>query len=104
MVMRKSLTVDIMISLIASQGCVMAQVIVRDLEEDVKARLKRRAAQHGRSMEEEVRDILRNAVKEQNQPLPRLGSRIAARFANAGLDAELPELRGQPARGAKFEK
>ena len=29
----------------------MAQFIVRDLEEDVKARLKRRAAHHGRSME-----------------------------------------------------
>ena len=82
----------------------MAQVIVRGLEEDVKARLKRRAAQHGRSMEEEVRNILRNAVKEQNQRLPRLGSRIAARFAKTGLDGELPELRGQPARGAKFDK
>ncbi len=81
----------------------MAQVIVRDLEEDVKARLKRRAAQHGRSMEEEVRDILRNAVKEQNQRLSKLGSRIAARFAKTGLDADLPELRGQPAQGAKFD-
>jgi antitoxin FitA len=43
----------------------MAQFLVRHLEEDVKARLKRRAARHGRSMEEEVRDILRDAVKEQ---------------------------------------
>jgi len=82
----------------------MAQVIVRDLEEDVKVRLKRRAAQHGRSMEEEVRDILRNAVKEQNQRISTLGSRIAARFAKTGLNAALPELRGQPARGAKFER
>lgn len=82
----------------------MAQIIVRDLEEDVKARLKRRAAQHGRSMEEEVRDILRNAVREQNQRLPKLGSRIVARFAKAGLDTDLPELRGQSARGAKFDK
>ena len=55
----------------------MAQFIVRDLEDDVKARLKRRAAQHKRSMEDEVRHILRNAVKEQNQPMPKLGSRIA---------------------------
>ena len=82
----------------------MAQVIVRDLEEDVKARLKRRAAQHGRSMEEEVRDILRNAVKEQNQRLPKLGSRIVARFAKTGLHTDLPELRGQSAQGAKFER
>jgi plasmid stability protein len=72
----------------------MAQFIVRDLEEEVKARLKRRAAHHGRSMEEEVRHILRNAVKEQNQRLPKLGSRIAARFSKAGLSTDLPELHG----------
>ena len=50
----------------------MAQFIVRHLEEDVKARLKRRAARHGRSMEEEVRHILRDAVKEQNQGVVKL--------------------------------
>ena len=71
----------------------MGQFIIRDLEDDVKARLKRRAAHHGRSMEEEVRHILRNAVKEQNQRLPKLGSRIAARFARTGLTTDLPELR-----------
>jgi plasmid stability protein len=42
----------------------MAQFIVRNLEDDVKARLKRRAARHGHSMEEEVRQILRSAVQE----------------------------------------
>ena len=82
----------------------MAQLIVRDLEDDVKARLKRRAAQHGRSMEDEVRHILRDAVKAQNRRLTRLGSRIAARFAKAGLTTDLPELRGQLPRSAKFEK
>jgi plasmid stability protein len=82
----------------------MAQVIVRHLEEDVKARLKRRAERHGRSMEEEARHILRNALKRANRPLPRLGSRIAARFAKAGLRAELPELRGHPARPADLGK
>ncbi len=45
----------------------MAQFIVRNLEDDVKARLKRRAARHGRSMEEEARHILRDAVKNQHQ-------------------------------------
>lgn len=44
----------------------MAQFIVRHLEETVKARLKRRAARRGRSMEEEVRHILRDAVKEKS--------------------------------------
>ncbi|OFZ85589.1 MAG: toxin-antitoxin system [Betaproteobacteria bacterium RBG_16_64_18] len=81
----------------------MAQFIVRHLEEDVKARLKRRAEHHGRSMEEEVRHILRNAVKEQNQRVSRLGSRIAARFAKAGLTADLPELHRQLPRSAEFD-
>jgi len=82
----------------------MAQFVVRGLEDDVKARLKRRAVHHGRSMEEEVRHILRNAVKEQNQRLPKLGSRIAARFAKAGLTTDLPELRGQLPQSAEFGK
>ena len=82
----------------------MAQFIVRDLEEDVKARLKRRAERHGRSMEEEVRNILRNAAKEENRPLPKLGSRIASRFAKTGLPHDLPELRGQAARPAGLGK
>lgn len=82
----------------------MAQFIVRNLEEDVKTRLKRRAAQHQRSMEEEVRHILRDAVKTQNQPAAKLGSRIAARFTKVGLTADLPELRGQIPQSAKFGK
>jgi antitoxin FitA len=80
----------------------MAQFVVRHLEEDVKARLKRRAERHGRSMEEEVRHILRNAVAGQPKPVARLGTRIAARFRKVGLKADLPELRGQPPREADF--
>ncbi len=82
----------------------MAQFVVRHLEEIVKVRLKRRAARHGRSMEEEVRHILRDAVMEHDRPVAKLGSRIAARFARAGLTAELPELRGQAPQSAKFDK
>ena len=82
----------------------MAQFTVRQLEEDVKTRLKRRAARAGRSMEEEVRHILRNAVKQGNTAVQRLGSRMAARFTKAGLTADLPELRGQPARSADLGK
>jgi plasmid stability protein len=82
----------------------VAQFIVRQLEEDVKVRLKRRAKRHGRSMEEEVRHILRNAVKEEGKLVPKLGSRIAVRFRKAGLTSDLPELHGQPARPADFEK
>ena len=73
----------------------MAQVVVRNIEDDVKAGLKARAMHHGWSMEEEVRQILRRAVCEQAQAQPSLGSRIAARFASAGLTEPLPELQGQ---------
>ena len=82
----------------------MAQVVVRQLEEDVKARLKRRAERHGRSMEEEVREILRNAAREESRPIAKLGSRIAARFRRVGLKADLPELRGQRPRPAYLGK
>lgn len=80
----------------------MAQFVVRHLEEDVKVRLKRRAERHGHSMEEEIRQILRNAARQSDKPLPKLGSRIAARFAKAGLTEDLPELRGQTAQPADF--
>jgi plasmid stability protein len=81
----------------------MAQFIVRDLEEEVKVRLKRRALRHGRSMEEEIRHILRNAVKESGRPVAKLGSRMAARFQGSGLSVDLPELGGQVARAAEFK-
>ena len=82
----------------------MAQFVVRQLEDDVKANLKRRARRHGRSMEDEVRHILRDAVKNERPQVGQLGSRIAKRFSTVGLPADLPELRGQSVRGANFEK
>lgn len=80
----------------------MAQFIVRNLEEEVKAVLKRRAARHGCSMEEAARRILRNAVKDESLPAPRLGSRIAARFSKVGLAEDLPEHHGQIVTPADF--
>lgn len=81
----------------------MAQLVVRHLDDAVKAKLQIRARRHGRSTEEEVRQILTNAVREEGGARPPLGSRLAARFAGIGLDEEIPELRGQPARPAEFE-
>ena len=79
----------------------MAQLVVRNLDDDVKRRLRERAARHGRSMEEEVREILRAAtVRDDASPPEPLGTRIARRFAGLGLADELPELRGQTARAA----
>jgi antitoxin FitA len=62
----------------------MAQFLVRNLDDDVKARLRVRAAEHGRSMKEAVRAILRQAVAA-DQPRQGLGTRMAARFAKSGL-------------------
>jgi antitoxin FitA len=81
----------------------MAQLVVRRLDEDVKVKLKLRARLHGRSTEEEVREILRAAVKEGGAVQSPLGSRLAARFSRLGLREEIPEPRGQPARPADFE-
>jgi plasmid stability protein len=81
----------------------MSQLLVRQLDEDVKEKLRRRARRHGRSTEEEVREILRNAVRDEGGEPKALGSRLAARFAGMGLTEEIPELRGQPAQPADFE-
>lgn len=78
----------------------MAQLVVRNLDDDVKAKLQRRARRHGRSTEEEVRDILRGAVSHEGAPSGPLGTRLKSRFARIGLDEDIPELRGQPARPA----
>jgi antitoxin FitA len=82
----------------------MAQVIVRNLQDAVKRKLKQRAARHGHSMEEEIRDILRNAVKDEGRPERGLGSAIAARFKGIGLEEDLPELRGFPVKPAVFDE
>jgi plasmid stability protein len=89
---------DIMIS----GGQDVAQFVVRHLEDELKARLRRRAARHGHSMEEEAREILRDALKNERTTMPLLGSRVAARFARCGLADDLPELHGQVARPARF--
>ncbi len=82
----------------------MAQILVRNLDDDVKAALQRRAKRHGRSTVEEVRDILRDAVKEDDRPRDNFALRFSACFAGLGFEGEIPELRGQPARPAEFKE
>jgi plasmid stability protein len=72
----------------------VATITIRNLDDDLKARLRLQAARHGRSMEEEARVILRQAV---TPPPPLdvsaggLGSRIHAHFADlGGVELELP--------------
>jgi len=71
----------------------MAQIIVRNLEDAVKRKLQRRATRHGHSMEQEIRDILRDALKEEGRTECGLGSAIAARFKGIELENPIPELK-----------
>jgi plasmid stability protein len=81
----------------------MAQLLVRHLDDDVKTKLQRRARRHGHSTEEEVREILRNAVRDEGGARAPLGSQFASRFAGLGLTQDVPELRGEQARPADLE-
>lgn len=82
----------------------MAQFVVRNLESAVKLRLQRRARRNRRSMEEEVRDILRNAVNEPDLPAGGLGTEISALFTKAGLASDIPELRGRAIKPPSFSE
>jgi len=93
---------DIMISHDLKEA-MMAQFVVRNVESAVKVRLQRRARRNGRSMEEEVREILRSAVSEEDVPAAGLGTEIASLFAKVGLVSDIPELRGHEIKPATFE-
>lgn len=87
----------------------MAQLLVRNIEQSVKERLQRRAKKHGRSMEEEVREILRSAANEPEQSTPGLGTQIASLFAGRGFagrgfNFEAEELHGHPVRSISFDE
>jgi plasmid stability protein len=69
----------------------MTSLTIRNLDESIKQRLRMRAARHGVSMEEEVRRILKEALRPAEAPSG-LGQRLRDRFA--GLTTEefaLPE-------------
>ena len=84
----------------------MAQLIVRNLDDEAKERLAERARRHGHSMEQEVREILREAVSDM-APLPDqvdMATRLSAFFAKYGLlQAGIEELKGEQARPAIFD-
>jgi antitoxin FitA len=81
----------------------MANLTIRGLDQEAKARLRVRAARHGRSMEAEVRAILSEAVATPDEASPSgLGSRIHARFAGiGGLELD-PPARTELPRAAEF--
>ncbi len=82
----------------------MAQLIVRNLEDDVRDRLRELARSRGQNMEEMVREILRRAVQIPAEPRQRLGSSIAARFGATGLTRPIEELRGNEISPPSFKR
>src|SRR5215204_4928753 len=79
----------------------MAQIVVRKLEDEVKEGLRRRAARHGRSLEAEVREILRDAAvaepgEEDDIARIGLGTWLTRQFAGNGLreGEKIEEIRG----------
>jgi plasmid stability protein len=71
----------------------MASITIRNLDDDLKRRLRVRAAENGRSMEEEAREILRQALGQPSAPV-NLGQSIHARFAGLGGTFVTTEQRG----------
>jgi len=84
----------------------MAQILVRNMEDRLKSRLQRRAKRNGRSMEEEAREILRDALKEEAKPTGGLGTEMANMFRGIGLKAgeEIREWRGYPVEPISFDE
>ena len=75
----------------------MATLTIRNLDEQLKGRLRVRAATRGRSMEEEARQILRTALSESEPATANLAERIRRRFAKLG-DVRIPIAAREPVR------
>uniref|UniRef100_A0A832A2R0 Plasmid stabilization protein n=1 Tax=Desulfacinum infernum TaxID=35837 RepID=A0A832A2R0_9BACT len=67
----------------------MATLTIRDLDEELKSALQVQAARHGRTMEEEARCILRQALAGSSSPLG-LGQRLTRRFQAVATDLAIP--------------
>ncbi|MGM0675508.1 MAG: FitA-like ribbon-helix-helix domain-containing protein [Spirochaetota bacterium] len=77
----------------------MATLTIRNLDDELKSRLRIRAAQHDHSMEEEARLILRDILSESEdvEEQTGIGTRIRKRLENlGGVELELPERDEQP--------
>lgn len=77
----------------------MASMTIRDIDEKLKARLRIQAAKHGRSMEDEVRDILRTALWHEKARTGGLVEAIRSRiepFGGADLDIAARDAMHEP--------
>ncbi len=75
----------------------MASITIRNLDDSLKSRLRIQAAVHGRSMEDEARDILRSSLNQEPHGPKNLGSAINALFKPLG-GFDMPEVPREPVR------
>lgn len=75
----------------------MAALTIRSIDDSLKSRLRVRAAQHGRSMEEEARRILAQALQDAESPVQMLGTRLHKHFAGLGEVSIPPRSPTRPA-------
>ena len=71
----------------------MAQLIVRNIEEEVVRALKERALEHGRSAEAEHRELLREVLLSRPGSDPKA---ILLEMPNVGEDADFARIRDRP--------
>lgn len=86
--------------LVSRQGATMAAITIRNLDDSLKEGLRQRAAANGRSMEDEVREILRTTLASPVQRAAHPADAIRARFsALGGVEFDVPArspMRRQP--------
>jgi plasmid stability protein len=81
----------------------MATLTIRDVDDDLRSRIRVRAAENGRSMEAEVRAILRAALSE-SASQDGLGTSIHQLFADVGGAVLSPPPRTDMPRAAEFRE
>jgi antitoxin FitA len=68
----------------------MSNITIEQLEPDLSHRLEQRAAQHGRTIEAEIKSILYSVLNPESSPQLDLAAAINRRFADLG-EFEIPE-------------
>ena len=80
----------------------MANLAIHNLDESITNNLRVQAQQHGQSIEEEVRQILRLTFADSSSDASGLGSKISKRFAEIG-GVDLPQpIRSLPRQSSNF--
>lgn len=81
----------------------MATLTIRNLEDSIKSCLRIQAANHGHSMEEEARQILRQVLLPEEKA-SRIGSKIHQHFVQAGgIDDNMIPPRSMPRSAPDFK-